>query len=44
MPKIQITLTEEEDHEVELYKAENSLDNKEEAIKGIIAERIRKRR
>ena len=36
MSKIQIDLSEEEDHIVELYQAENRLNNKREAIKGII--------
>lgn len=36
MPKIQIELSEEEDQVVEIYKAENKLANKEDAIKSII--------
>ena len=38
MPKIQITLSEEEDKYVEIYKAENRLESKEQAVKAIILE------
>ena len=38
MPQLLIHLSDKEDKTVEIYKAEHSLDTKEQAVKKIIAE------
>jgi hypothetical protein len=44
MVMVQVSLTEEENKMVEIYKALNDCQNKREAIKKIIAENHKKRR